>query len=143
MRIFLSMLFCMLHSSLSLAGLGDTLTAASPDSNYLGAPVTYVSGLAVYQSITEAGMTITYYVNFQGVIVAVSWRGPALPNLKNLLGRHFQTYLLGTTTRLSHRHVEFITPDLVIQSNGHVRAFRGRAFLPKLLTSSNAISQIQ
>jgi hypothetical protein len=100
--------------------------------------------MAVYTSVTRSGIRISEYVNFQGMIVAIAWQGPSVPDMRQVLGPYFQTYVSEPPdVKTSHRHVELHTPDLVVQSSGHLRAFQGKAYLPKLLTSGIAVYQIR
>ena len=91
--------------------------------------------LAIYQVTTTAGTQIKEYTNAGNTVVAVSWQGPTLPNLKELLGPYFQPFAdrPATGNPVNHHSAELKTDDLVVQSQGRMRSFSGRAYLPKLL----------
>ena len=100
--------------------------------------------LNVFQLKMASGTQINEYTNADNVVVAVTWQGPTLPNLKLLLGEHFQTFANRSTEHsVSHRSAEFHTDDLVVQSHGQMRNFAGRAYLPKLLPAGFNIDQIK
>lgn len=100
--------------------------------------------LNVFQAKLPSGTQIKEYTNAEGVVVGVSWQGPTLPDLKQLLGAHFDAFANRTTTTAgNHRNAEFHNDDVVVQSHGQLRAFSGRAYLPKLLPAGFNINQIQ
>lgn len=101
--------------------------------------------LAAYQVTTTAGTQIKEYTNASNTVVAVSWQGPTLPNLKDLLGQYFQPFADRPTTGtpVNHHSAELKTDDLVVQSQGRMRNFSGRAYLPKLLPAGFNSDQIK
>jgi hypothetical protein len=86
------------------------------------------------QEITaDSGMRVREYLNRDGVVFAVSWSGPVMPNLQHLLGTHFEAYtaaLAALNHPGLHRSVRVASADLVVESGGHLRAYAGRAYLP-------------
>ncbi len=82
---------------------------------------------------TDTGMRVREYLGRDGVVFAVSWSGPALPDLQRLLGAHYVEYTtaLAALTRPGlHRSLRIETSELVVESGGHLRAYAGRAYLP-------------
>ncbi len=78
-----------------------------------------------------SGTVVREYAGLNGMVFAVTWQGPAIPNLRETLGRYFEDYLAAAkANRLDHHHLSAAQNDLVIQANGHMRAFSGRAYLP-------------
>ncbi len=78
-----------------------------------------------------SGTSVREYASPAGTVFAVSWDGPTLPDLSQLLGAYFPQYLSavqggGIGTQLVRQS------GLVVYSAGHMRAFRGRAYLPPL-----------
>lgn len=90
-----------------------------------------------YTDITRklhSGTVVHEFVDATGAVFAVSWAGPFKPDLKRLLGRHFDRLQDGGGTRKADRaHVEVNDADLVVQSGGHMGAFEGRAWVPSRL----------
>jgi len=108
------------------------------------AVVTNDQTLSIYLFKSPSGTQIKEYVNDSHIVVAVTWQGPSLPNLRQLLGAHFQTFVDRPIDHgSSHRSAELQTDALVVQSHGQMRNFSGRAYLPKLLPSGFNIDQIK
>jgi hypothetical protein len=99
-------------------------------------PATTSAGVA-YTDISrtvKSGTVVHEYVDASGEVFAVSWSGPFKPDLKRLLGRHFDRLVQGTGTGAGNRsRVDIDTSDLVVQSGGHMGAFEGHAWLPSRL----------
>jgi Protein of unknown function (DUF2844) len=120
------------------AGLGGDAASALADASELHGIVNSVS-LPQYdiQDITaDTGMRVREYVSRDGVVFAVSWAGPVQPDLQRLLGTHYVEY----TTALAALHhpglqrsVRIASPELIVESGGHLRAYAGRALLPALV----------
>jgi hypothetical protein len=72
------------------------------------------------------GVTITQYVNTQGVVFAVTWNGPVKPDLQQLLGSYFSSNgkvnPIGNVSDQSQG-------DLVVVSSGAMPHFTGYAYL--------------
>ena len=84
------------------------------------------------------------YVSPAGKVFAVKWRGPILPNLTQTLGTYAaDLQAAASTPHAGHRHLSVERPDIVIHSNGHMRAFSGFAYVPSLLPPNLSIADIQ
>jgi len=90
---------------------------------------------SVLHRTQRTGVVIDEFVDAEGKVFAVSWSGPFKPNLKHLLGRHFDGFRKqgaehqgGPRSRLA-----VDTGDAVVVSEGHMGAFQGRAWLPARL----------
>ena len=98
---------------------------------------------------TSNGSVIREYMNADGMIFAVAWRGPGRPDLRQLLGGAFDTFQAKVTAPADDvsvgsdgsvvRHHRLRRPliveqgDLVVHSAGHPGAFTGYAYLPQRL----------
>lgn len=83
-----------------------------------------------------SGTVVTEYLGTSGAVYAVTWRGPVLPNLQQVLGTYFPSYKSASLAPVvRHRLVKVSTPNVVIESSGKMRAFVGRAWIPALLPS--------
>ena len=105
-----------------------SLAAASGDS----------SATAVYtvsQSTLDSGTVVREYSDTAGVVFAVSWNGPTLPDLRTLLGDKFtaMTAAAGKRPKAGHSQLAVEQSDVVIVSNGHMRSFSGHAWIPSAL----------
>jgi len=136
--VLLSMIGSPLCAGSAHAGLGGDVAGALADGSELHGIVNSIT-LATYdiQEITaDAGMRVREYVNRDGVVFAVSWTGPALPDLRRLLGAHYGEYaaaLAALNHPGLHRTLQVALPGLIVESGGHLRAYAGRALLPALV----------
>jgi hypothetical protein len=79
------------------------------------------------------------YVSPAGVVFAVTWHGTFLPNMRQLLGSHFQQFVEAvkqqSSSRPGRRPLQVVQPDFVVQMSGNPRSHAGRAYLPGILPS--------
>jgi hypothetical protein len=99
----------------------------------------------VHESTLPTGTVLRQYLSASGVVFGVAWSGPFKPDLRQLLGPHFDTMI---TRQAGHVHAgrPFINQqesDLVIESGGHPRSFVGRAYLPSALPAGVTAQEIQ
>ena len=99
------------------------------------------------QEITASDLTVREYVSGDTVF-AVAWRGKRTPNLASLLGAYFQEYqeasaAAASTGPLRRRGTRIQAPHVVVETGGHARDVRGRAYLPSLLPRGVTIEMIQ
>jgi Protein of unknown function (DUF2844) len=91
-----------------------------------------------------SGTVLTEYLNSTGTVYAVTWHGPSLPNLRQVLGNYFVNYQTAAQHPAVRRRVVILnSPDIVIESSGKMRAFTGRAWVPALLPSGISAADIQ
>ena len=126
----------------ALAALGDNVASVSKDRVHLHAQlkgVTSSVGFTVHEIEAPAGTLIREYISPSGTVFAVSWSGPTKPDLQQLFGNYFSQYASASSSvrhgGATRRHFEVKQPDLVVESNGRMRAFRGRAYVPSLMPS--------
>jgi hypothetical protein len=105
------------------------------------------TGPAPYTDIRTAlasGTIVHEYTDTAGTVFAVSWSGPFLPNMKQLLGAHFD--ILARRDGAAHRrHGQRMVdqPDVKVEAGGHMGAFEGRAWLPARLPAGFDPKEIQ
>jgi len=99
----------------------------------------------VSQSTLDTGTVVREYVDTAGVVFAVSWNGPLLPDLRTLLGDHFTTMSSEAAKhpKAGHSQLAIDRPDVVIVSNGHMRSFSGRAWIPSALPAGFSTDSIE
>jgi hypothetical protein len=126
-------------SAPALAGLGGDATSVEADRASMKAAlrVTPYVDYEIHEIQTPAGAVIHEYVSAQGKVFAVSWRGPGLPDLGQLLGS-YATQLAHAQpgTHYNHHHLRLETPEVVMESDAHPRSHSGRAWAPALLPQS-------
>jgi hypothetical protein len=85
---------------------------------------------------SDSGIRVREFLNRDGIVFAVAWSGPVVPDLRSLLGSSFESYIKGLGA-LKHpgtqRSLRLASDDLVVESGGHMRAYGGRAYLPPLI----------
>jgi len=106
---------------------------------------TAVTGYTVNQTTLDSGATVREYVDASGTVFAVSWSGPVVPDLRQLLGPYFDTLAApGSNPHQRRGHRMIKQPDVVIESGGHMGAFEGRGWIPaKLPAGFNPTKDIQ
>jgi hypothetical protein len=113
------------HQARALAAAnGSSVTSSTSGSN----------GSANYSVSTTTlagGTTVREYVGADGVVFAVTWNGPFLPDLRELLGQHFATLKdeSARQPKAGRGQVRVAQPDVTIESGGHMRAYAGRAWI--------------
>jgi hypothetical protein len=84
----------------------------------------------------EDGTLIREYVTPGGKVFGVSWSGPTIPDLSQLLGTYNAEFQNAVHTKIGHRRTAAVHDfDLVVETSGHMRAFYGRAYLNSVLPS--------
>ncbi|OIR16256.1 hypothetical protein GALL_29760 [mine drainage metagenome] len=89
----------------------------------------------VHETILPTGTRVRQYVSKAGTVFAVTWSGPFMPDLRQLMGTHFDTMIArqAQNRHAGQRVYSQHDPDLVIESGGRPRHFVGRAYLPGAL----------
>jgi hypothetical protein len=108
--------------------------AASSTSAMLG-------NATLYTQVLPNGLTLRQYVDATGLVFAVAWTGPVLPDFERLLGSAYPRY--SEALRAQRRGISLQDTDLVIESSGMMRAFSGRAYLPQRLPAMLAAQDIR
>lgn len=94
---------------------------------------------------TPQGVHVREYASRSGVVFAVCWDGPFLPDLQQLLGVHFVTLksAVAAAPHAGHSQVSIVRPEVVIRASGHMRSFRGSAFIPAAVPAGMTPAEIQ
>jgi len=131
------MLLVLALPTLAWAALGGDESSVQADRVQMGASVriTRTATHAVHELQTPAGHVIREYVSPSGTVFGIAWQGASKPDLKQLLGDHFEEVQQAMQRRgvLRRGPVVINEPGLVFEMGGHMRAFAGRAYLPQLL----------
>jgi hypothetical protein len=119
------------------AALGGDEGSIQADQAHMRATVriTRAAAYAVHELQTPAGHVVREYVSPSGTVFGVTWQGPSKPDMRQLLGTHFDEYMqaAGPAQRHGHGPLVIQLPHLVIVSAGRMRAFSGKAYLPQML----------
>ena len=111
------------------AYLGGLEASVQTDAAKWQAPAVVVrkAQFALYTQTTPDGVTVRQYVSPTGIVFAVAWEGPVLPDLEVLLATYFSIYRDALQQR--RRSVRIDSPALFLESGGMMRAFVGRAYI--------------
>ena len=95
-------------------------------------------GYTVHEISRADGGVVREYVTPAGRVFGVSWSGPTIPDLAQLLGSYqaeFRNALLAQSKSFGRGPAAVHNSDLVVETGGHMRAFQGRAYVNSLLPS--------
>ncbi len=110
--------------------LGSSMASES-NANLHIAAMSRFPGVSILTAVMN-GITIKQYATPDGRIFAVSWSGPAKPDLRALLGAAFPA-MNQPNKQLSSLGLGVVRQaDLVIESYGRLRDFHGDAYIPSL-----------
>jgi hypothetical protein len=105
---------------------------------------TSVAGYTVHEIQSPESIMIREYISAAGKVFAVAWNGPLHPDFQQLLGKYFAEYNSNASSpRVGRRHLEITGTDLVVHSNGHMRAFSGNAYVPSLVPPNFSVADIK
>ncbi len=140
MRTLLLVLsIALLGAARSWAVLGESLDSLAADRQRLQGEVhsSARDGFSVHEITSANGTVVRQYAAPSGVVFGVSWQGPFVPNLSQLLGAYFPEYQRAVQSAVRRRGPLSVRTDhLVIQAGGHMRALHGRVYVPQLVPTS-------
>jgi hypothetical protein len=142
-------LCCLALSPCAFGSLGDQVaTVAADQARMMAARATRANpGYSVEELTLSGGTIVREYVSPSGTVFGISWRGPTMPNLQQLLGSHIGEADSGVRAyRASHGGlgpVSVASGALVLYSGGHMRHYKGRAYLPAAIPSNLTADVIQ
>ncbi len=129
------------------ASLGNNSASVQADSAHMNGTLHSISNprYTIQEIRTAIGQTVREFVSPGGSVFAVAWDGPTPPDLQQLLGSYFEQFRQSSEQRPHQSRGPLLIemPTLVVQQSGHLRAFRGRAYLPAALPSGVHSSEIQ
>jgi hypothetical protein len=135
---------------LAYASLGDDAATASDDLTRMRGVLRTINNetYSVHEIVASNGITVREYASSAGKIFAVAWQGQFFPDLQQLLGRYFDQF----SQESKNRNISTVRirgplmiqqPGLVVQSNGHMRAYSGRAYIPDMVPQGMNIEEIK
>jgi hypothetical protein len=163
--LILSALIIFLAPTSAIATLGEPVQSIAADQQALGGQLRMLNqqqpstgeqalheelsvpsnpAYTVERISTPAGLAVNEYVSPNGTVFAVSWRGPRPPDLSQLLGSYFAEYQAAAAAPAAqHRPLGLQTDHLVVETSGHMRDLRGRAYVPALLPPGVSADEFQ
>jgi len=130
------------------AALGGSAAGIGADAAQLHGSLQASQG-AAFSTVTittDNGITVREFVDSSGLVFAVNWSGPAVPDLHGLLGEYFANYtqvLSALPNAGRQRAIHVVTAGLVVLSGGHLRAYSGLAYLPVRIPAGVAIEALR
>jgi hypothetical protein len=132
------------------AGLGETAASVQADRVSMKGQLRTRSepGYSVQEIMAANGAIVREFLSPAGVVFAVSWSGPAMPDLQQTLGTYFAQYQAAVKSqraapeRGGHHHLVIRAPSLVVHAGGHMRQYFGMAYVPSLIPQNLSISDL-
>lgn len=85
----------------------------------------------------ETGTVVREFVNAQGLVFAVTWAGPVLPDLGALFGDYFKSFRAEAERNRAARKrgapIALASDEVVMASRGRMGHFSGHAYVPALV----------
>lgn len=98
----------------------------------------------VHELATPNGGLVREYVAPGGAVFAVTWHGPFMPNLRQLMGEHFARVTQSANRHSGGRSQLTVTEgNLVFASTGHIRSFHGQAYLSDAIPAGVSLDEIR
>jgi len=132
----------------ALAALGGDAASVAADADALHGVIhsTPLQHYDIHEITSDNGMRLREFLDRNGLVFAIAWSGPAIPDLQRLLGTSYQTYTAAVAAAghpgLKHSR-RIATSDLVVESDGHMRAYSGRAYLPALIPAGTSAADLR
>jgi hypothetical protein len=132
------------------AALGEDVSAIANDQARLQASLQVRQNVrqnlhfAVHELSSPIGIKIREFVAESGRVFAVSWSGGWRPNLRDIMGEHYDRFIAGTRgRRMARGPVRIDLPGMVVVMGGHQRAFFGHVYLTALVPADLALEDLQ
>jgi hypothetical protein len=128
------------------AALGEDADSVAADQVRLQArlQVVHRPNHTIHEMQVPTGGNIREFVADSGKVFAVSWSGGWRPNLREMMGKHYDRYLAAAKERRMARGlVRIEIPGMVVVMGGHQRAFFGHVYLTDLLPLGFLIEDIR
>jgi hypothetical protein len=135
-----------LMPGLACAALGEPESSITGEVQHLKGSIksTLRTNFRVHEIQLPSGTVLREFAAIGGNVFAVAWSGPAIPDLRQALGRYFDVYVTAAqATQGTRRHLQIEQSEFVMQSSGHMRAFSGRAYLPQALPPGTSVDEIR
>jgi Protein of unknown function (DUF2844) len=129
-----------LSSVHSFGVLGEDVTSIQADRAHINATARVTPGqkYTIHELRSATGTVVREFASPSGKVFAVAWQGPTFPDMKQLLGSHFEQFQKAAQAqnrRGGHGPLIIEQPGLVVELGGHMRSFVGRAYLPDEMPS--------
>lgn len=116
--------------------LGDDVAAVAKDRARMQANLQIHRRVnyEVHELATPSGTTVREFIGQDSKVFAVAWSGGWRPNLRDVMGVHYDRFVNGTRGKLRSRGpVRIELPGMVVVMGGYLRTFFGQVYLTDLL----------
>ena len=123
------------------AALGQYESSVSVDQQYMKSEdrVQAFQAYKVHELTSANGTIVREYVSPKGLVFGVAWQAPFMPNVEQLLGSYVTNLQTASKSQTQVRHLRGLivrTNDFVFVSGGHMRFWKGSAYVPSLVPSN-------
>jgi hypothetical protein len=131
----------------AFAALGGDATSVDVDVARMKgqAHATPAAGYTVSTITLPTGTVVSEYISMEGKVFAVKWKGPSVPDLQQTLGSYFAAFQAAGAAPhgANHHQLRVQQSDFVMQTGGHMRAWRGIAYVPSLMPPNFSLDDIK
>lgn len=120
--------------SKGFAALDGDASSVAVDQTRLHANLTSTqrAGYVLHELRADSGLVVREFSTPNGKVFAVAWEGPVLPDLRQILGSHFDDFQ--QAAEMQNRHgvhgpLSIQQNGLTVELGGHMRSYRGKAYL--------------
>jgi hypothetical protein len=132
------------------AALGDTVSSVTADQTKMKASLASTLKASYTDNVitNSDGLVVHEYSRADGTVFAVAWNGPYKPDLQQLLGTYFSSYIDAAQQNQQKRgrslsQLHSTQSGLVIHEAGKMRLFSGVVYVPSLVPSGVDADQLQ
>ena len=117
------------------ATLGDDATSVRANQGHLGCElrVEKVASGERHVLALSNGTVIRQYLSPAGVVYAVTWHGPRMPNLQEIFGGYAAQLSQRDRIRGGRHNMTLDGTNFMMRATGHGHTFAGRAWVPSLV----------
>ena len=145
MRAFAAIVLLSLVTVPAWAALGQARDSVQSDQRLLQGRLSTVEaqGYTVHQITRDDGGVVKEFVSPDGKVFGMAWQGPTMPNLAQLLGAHFAEFQQAAKSAHRRGPLAVHVGELVVETSGHLRSFRVRAYLINMLPNNLSPEVVQ
>lgn len=139
----------LLGSTPLFAELGGNLDSVQADQARIKANATasQTSAYTVFEIKSPLNTIVREYARPDGTVFGVAWQGPFIPDMRQLLGSYFGKYARAVKaqreTTSPRTPLNIHEEGLIVQTAGHMRAFSGRVYDPRLIPAGVSENDIR
>jgi hypothetical protein len=140
------LLTAMLSPCIAGAALGEPEASVQTDGVQMhgSIKITEHGAYREHEIALPSGTLVREFAAADGTVFAVAWNGRTMPNLRQTLGRYFDTYVSAAkSAHTGHSRLQVQQDGLVVQSGGHMRAFAGRAYLAQAIPAGVSLGELR